>query len=127
MNFDVPANYVQHYELLYRVMNIMINMPSPGPTLFPSEANLLADLGERLRLARLRRRYTATTVAKRSGISRTTLVKVEKGDPAVTFGTYLRVLAVYGLEADVNTLASDDILGRRLQDLELTTTGKGTR
>lgn len=101
-----------------------MNMQKRGPLNFPSETKFLAELGERLRLARLRRRFTTTLVAKRSGISRTTLTKVEKGDPSVTFGTYLRVLAVYGLEADVQHLASDDKLGRRLQDLELSKQGR---
>ena len=72
----------------------------------------LAEFGERLRLARLRRRGTTTTVAARCGISRPTLVKVEHGDPSVTFGTYLRVLAIYGLEGDMAAVANDDQLGR---------------
>jgi hypothetical protein len=47
------------------------------------------------------------------------LYKVEAGDPGATLGTYLRVLAVLGLEADVNALAADDKVGRKLQDLAL--------
>jgi transcriptional regulator with XRE-family HTH domain len=90
-----------------------------GPQIFPSEAELLTSLGERLRLARLRRKFTTTLVANRSGISRTTLMKVEKGYSAVTLGTYLRVLSVYGLENDLAEVAGDDKLGRRLQDLAL--------
>lgn len=105
----------------------MFYMPSKSPLIFPSETKLLADLGERMRLARLRRRLTTSTVAERSSISRPTLNKVEKGDPSVTFGTYLRVLAVYGLGADVINLAADDKLGRRLQDLELSAPRKGGR
>lgn len=102
-------------------------MPSPAPLSFPSEAKLLAEFGERLRLARLRRRLTTSTVAQRCGISRPTLAKVERGEPSVTFGTYLRVLAVYGLEGDLAALADDDALGRRLQDLALPAVRKGRR
>lgn len=80
---------------------------------------MLAALGERLRLARLRRRYPTTTVAQRAGISRTTLYKAESGDPGVTLGTYLRILATMGLEGDFNALAADDKVGRKLQDLRL--------
>lgn len=120
-----PEYQIVHYAMQCRqLLSMIMNMQKRGPLNFPSEAKLLAELGERLRLARLRRRFTTTLVAKRSGISRTTLTKVEKGDPSVTFGTYLRVLAVYGLEADVQHLASDDKLGRRLQDLELSKQGK---
>ncbi|MFO1468087.1 MAG: helix-turn-helix domain-containing protein [Steroidobacteraceae bacterium] len=80
---------------------------------------MLAALGERLRLARKRRKFSVATVAIRSGISRTTLYNVEKGNPAVTLGTYARVLAVLGLEKDLERVAADDVLGRRLQDLAL--------
>lgn len=102
-------------------------MPSKAPLAFPSETRLLADLGERLRLARLRRRLTTTAVAVRCGISRPTLAKVERGDPSVTLGTYLRVLATYGLDGDLATVAGDDALGRRLQDLALPEARKGRR
>ena len=102
-------------------------MPGKAPLAFPSESRLLAGLGERLRLARLRRRLTTSTVAARCGISRPTLAKVEHGDPSVTFGTYLRVLAVYGLEGDFTAIAADDKLGRRLQDLALPHSRKGSR
>ena len=59
-------------------------------------------------------------VALRAGISRTSLYKVEKGDPTATLGTYLRVMAVLGLDGDILTLAADDKVGRKLQDLALT-------
>ncbi len=45
---------------------------------------MLADLGERLRLARLRRRLTAVVVAERANMSRPTLAKAERGDQSVT-------------------------------------------
>lgn len=95
-------------------------MPGKAPLGFPSEAKLLSELGERLRLARLRRRLTAVGVAGRANISRPTLAKAERGDPSVTLGTYLRLLAIYGLENDFSSVAADDVLGRRLQDLALT-------
>ena len=42
----------------------------------------------------------------------------------MTLGTYLRILAIYGLENDLSVVAVDDILGRRLQDLALSRTKK---
>lgn len=102
-------------------------MPSPAPIAFPSESTLLSELGKRLRLARLRRQLTTTTVAVRGGLSRPTLAKVERGDGSVTLGTYLRVLALYGLEGDLAAVALDDVLGRRLQDLALPLSKKGRR
>ena len=94
-------------------------MPRKPPPIFPQEQRLLSELAERLKLARKRRRLSSAVVAQRAGISRTSLHKVETGDPGATLGTYLRVLAVLGLEGDINALAADDKVGRRLQDLAL--------
>ena len=94
-------------------------MPRKPPIVFPQEQRLLSHLGERLRLARLRRKLSNAVVAQRAGISRTSLYKVEAGDPGATMGTYLRVMVVLGLEADIHTLAADDKVGRKLQDLAL--------
>jgi len=94
-------------------------MPRKPPPLFPQEQRLLSDLGARLRLARKRRRLSNAAVAGRAGISRTTLYKVEAGDAGATLGSYVRVLTVLGLEGDLNQLAADDRLGRKLQDLAL--------
>ena len=102
-------------------MSTMMNiMPSKSPVIFPQEQRLLAAFGQRLRLARLRRKLSASVVAQRAGLSRTTLYNAEQGDAAVTLGSYLRVLAALGLDADINSLAADDKLGRTLQDLALT-------
>jgi len=94
-------------------------MPRKPPIVFPQEQRLLSQLGERLKLARLRRKLSNAVVAQRAGISRTTLYKVEAGDPGATLGTYLRVMAALGLEADIHALAADDKVGRKLQDLAL--------
>jgi len=94
-------------------------MPHKPPTIFPQEQQLLSGLGERFKLARKRRKLSNAVVAQRAGISRSSLYKVEAGDPGATLGTYLRVLAVLGLEGDIATLAADDRLGRKLQDLAL--------
>lgn len=100
-------------------MSIIAVMPRKPPIVFPQEQRLLTALGERLRLARLRRKLSNAVVSQRAGISRTTLYKVEAGDPGATLGSYVRVLAVLGLEADLETLAADDKVGRKLQDLAL--------
>jgi len=84
------------------------------------EAALVEALGERLRLARRRRKMTAHQVAVEAGITRVTLRRVEAGEPGVLMGTYLRVLTTLGLSQDLILVARDDTLGRRLQDEELT-------
>lgn len=94
-------------------------MPRTSPVLFPGTSRLLSSLGERVRLARLRRCYSAVNVSARAGITRSTLYRVEQGDPGVSIGTYASVLKVLGLHNDIDGLAKDDALGRKLQDLNL--------
>lgn len=86
---------------------------------FPSVLKQLVALGERMRLARLRRRITADLFSERMGVSRETLRRLEKGDPTIAMGTYVRALRVLGLDGDIDVLALDDQLGRKLQDLAL--------
>ncbi|RKZ96700.1 MAG: transcriptional regulator [Gammaproteobacteria bacterium] len=87
--------------------------------IFPRERKILESLGERLMLARKRRKMTTETVAARAGITRVTLSRAEKGSPEVSIGIYFRILSVLHLEEDIHKLASDDKLGRSLQDMEL--------
>jgi hypothetical protein len=42
----------------------------------------------------------------------------------VSLGTYLRVLRVLGLDKDLDAVARDDALGRKLQDLGLEPGGR---
>lgn len=89
------------------------------PSLLPRLARLLAGLGGRIRQARLRRAYSAETVAQRASITRKTLYRVEHGDPAVALGIYARVLQALGLDGDLAHVAADDEMGRKLQDAGL--------
>ena len=89
--------------------------------LLPQSRKMLSQLGENIRLARLRRRLSAQQVAERSGMSRPTLHSIEMGLPSVSIGSYFHVLMVLGLEKDILLVAKDDILGRKLQDANLST------
>jgi transcriptional regulator with XRE-family HTH domain len=86
---------------------------------FPSVEKQMRAFGQRLKAARLRRDLTTILFAERVGISRDTLNRLEKGDPTIALGTYLRALRVLGLDKDVDAIARDDELGRKLQDLQL--------
>lgn len=86
--------------------------------LFPKTLRLLAQMGEGIKLARKRRHWSAENLSQRAGISRTTLVAIEKGAPSVSMGHYAAVLFALGLSEDLLKLAADDELGRRIQDAE---------
>lgn len=96
-------------------------MKSKKAVLLPKEIRILAELGENLKLARRRRRLTTEQLSERANISRSTLWHVEKGSGHISIGTYLKVLSVLGLSQDMKVIASDDVLGRKLQDAKLIT------
>ena len=86
----------------------------------PSTLNILQQMGEQIKLARLRRQLSAELIAERAGISRATLWNIEKGSPSVSMGAYAAALhALGGMDRDLLMVAKDDELGRKLQDLEL--------
>lgn len=89
--------------------------------ILPKTLQILMVLGENIKLARLRRKLSMEQVAARADISRPTLTAIEKGSPSVSIGNYLIVLQVLGLEKDLLLVAKDDILGRKLQDAEIST------
>lgn len=80
---------------------------------------ILDNLGENIKLARLRRKLSTQQVSERANISRPTLSAIEKGSPKVSLGLYLQVLFVLGLADDFLKVAGDDELGRKLQDAKL--------
>ena len=76
-------------------------------------------MGENIKLACKRRRYSQSLIAERTGLSRNTIRKIEQGDSTVSIGHYVAVLGVLGLVDDFAKVASDDELGRKLQDIRL--------
>lgn len=95
--------------------------------LLPKHERMMRELGENFRLARLRRDLSSEQVAERAGISRNTLIKIERGDEGVAIGMYFRVLIVLRLEDDLKNVAKDDVLGRKLQDAGLLTNQRATK
>jgi hypothetical protein len=81
----------------------------------------LRKLGQDIRDARRRRRIPVAIAAERASISKTTWLKVEKGDPGVLAGTYAKVLFVLGLVDKMAQLAdpANDSVGLRLEEEQL--------
>jgi transcriptional regulator with XRE-family HTH domain len=87
--------------------------------LLPHLSKILEELGEDIKLARLRRRLSTEQVSERAGISRSTLWQIEKGMPNVAMGNYAQTLFVLGLEKNLSKMVADDVLGRKLQDADI--------
>jgi transcriptional regulator with XRE-family HTH domain len=95
-------------------------MKSKTQQLFPKHQKVMEQVGENIKLARKRRKLTTIQVSERAGIDRSTLYQIEKGNGRVSMAAYFNTLRVLGLQDDFLKLAHDDILGRKLQDLNLT-------
>ena len=95
--------------------------------MLPSLQRLLSGVGENIRLARLRRKFSAAMVAERAGITRNTLRAIEQGNPSVMIGAYTKVMFCLGLEKDLGLIAHDDELGRKLQDAGLSVRARAPR
>ena len=81
----------------------------------------LHKLGQNIRDARLRRRIPTAVMAERASISRTTLNKIESGDPGASLGKYANVLFVLGMVERLGDLADvkTDAVGLELEEERL--------
>lgn len=95
-------------------------MKKTSYNILPATEQILKTMGEQIKLARLRRNLSVELVSERAGISRTSLWNVEKGSPSVAIGIYASVLhALNNMDKDLLLIAKDDVMGRRMQDLNL--------
>ncbi len=102
-------------------------MKKAAYNILPATEEVLKTMGEQIKMARLRRNLSADLVAERAGISRSSLWKVESGNPACAMGIYAAVLhALNNMDRDLLEVAKDDEMGRKLQDLDLITRRRAT-
>lgn len=95
-------------------------MAKKAAVIMPGTRAILEEMGGQIRLARLRRKLSLDLVAERAGISRVTLISIEKGASTVAIGAYAAVLhALNNLDTDLLLIAREDEFGRKLQDLNL--------
>lgn len=83
----------------------------------PEVGNRLADLGHRLRDARVHRKLRQVDLAQRTGLSRSTIEAIERGSPDTSIGAYARVLWLMRLDGELDILA-DPALDREGAALE---------
>ncbi len=72
----------------------------------PSTLAALAQLGADLAVARLRRKESLKTWAKRLGVSVPTLMRLEAGEPSVSLGVLATALWLIGRDAALVDLAA---------------------
>ena len=99
----------------------MLVMARKTTVQMPAVKRLLEELGENIRLARLRRRLPAQLLAERAGMSRTTLRAVENGEAGVTIGAYANAFRPdpptnYAANETINE-ARDDLTPGRYADI----------
>ena len=81
----------------------------------------IALIGENIKLARKKRKWTIENTAKRCQISVQTYRRVEKGDSKVSFAAYAMVLHILGMSDDLDKLVapSFDVIGNNLIEASL--------
>lgn len=102
----------------------------------PPVRRALRDVADDVATWRKLRGLTQAQVADRSGVSRDTLIRLERGDGGVSVENLLRVLRALGVldslpkaldpyESDVGRLRSDERLPQRVRPRDLTGRGDG--
>jgi transcriptional regulator with XRE-family HTH domain len=81
------------------------------------ELGALAQLGQRLRLGRLRRNLSQEEVAERAGVTRKTLTALEAGRATVGLGVLVKVLAILGYPRKIAELLEADPIGEGLDEV----------
>jgi transcriptional regulator with XRE-family HTH domain len=81
----------------------------------------LRKLGQDIRDARRRRRIPVAILAERASISRSTLSRIEKGDPNASLGNYATVFFVLGMVERLAEVADPkhDAVGREIEEEHL--------
>jgi hypothetical protein len=89
----------------------------------------LRKLGHDIKDARRRRRIPMEIAAQRASISKPTLIRVERGDPTVSMGSYVTVLFVLGMADRLAELAApkNDSVGLQLEEENLPQRIRGAR
>ena len=71
-------------------------------------SDCVAQLGQRIRVARIRRGWSVVDLASKAGINRNTLTALELGKPGTAIGACFTVLWVLGLEKSLDAMADPD-------------------
>ena len=89
----------------------------------------LEKLGSDIKEARIRRRISKELMAKRAGITRPTLTKIEQGDATASIGVYAKVLFILGLDDNLSNIADirNDKVGIMIESNSLPKTARAIK
>lgn len=76
--------------------------------LTPATLSAIETMGSHLALARVRRKESLATRARRIGVSVPTLSKMENGDPTVSLGAYAQALWLIGRDGEFARIAAPE-------------------
>lgn len=68
----------------------------------------IAQVGQRIRVARIRRGWSVVDLANKAGVNRNTLTALELGKPGTAIGICFAVLWALGLEKSLDAVADPD-------------------
>lgn len=68
----------------------------------------MTQLGDRIRVARVRRQWRQEDLAEKAGLSLRTITDIESGRPGTAMANYFMVLWAMGLDADLKRIADPD-------------------
>jgi transcriptional regulator with XRE-family HTH domain len=95
----------------------------------PKSAAVAAELGRAVRMARLGRNLTQADFAERARVSVATLQRIERGDPAVSFTSWLSAMEASSLLPALKAVADPaiDVRGAAQRKLEERKRATGVR
>jgi len=74
-------------------------------TILPIQSQkALTKIGSNIKEARIKRRISTVLMSQKTGISRITLAKIEKGNPYVSIGAYVNIIFILGMTDKLHTL-----------------------
>jgi transcriptional regulator with XRE-family HTH domain len=74
----------------------------------PQASDRVTQLGQRIRLARIRRGWSVADLASKAGVNRNTLTALELGKPGTALGVCVTVLWALGLDPSLDAVANPD-------------------
>lgn len=84
-------------------------------SLTPATLSAIETMGAHLAVARVRRKESLATRAKRIGVSVPTLSRMENGDPTVSLGAYAQALWLIGRDGELARIASPEFDSQALE------------